>query len=127
MLLQKKNIVLVFSKWKDRGTKCVNIISNFHDTSVVHRKDHFGNKHLIKCPISIVDYNKYMGGVDHFDQFHSFYNISWKSRRWWMKIFYYFLDASIVNSYILYKVTSDLHDPKSSKLTHYVKILAKLL
>lgn len=68
LLLQKKNIVLVFSKWKDRGTKCVNIISNFHDTSVVHRKDHFGNKHLIKCPISIVDYNKYMGGVDHFDR-----------------------------------------------------------
>lgn len=112
---------LSVSKWKDRGTKCVNVISNLHDTSVigvVHRKDHFGNKHLIKCPNSIVDYNKYMGGVDHFDQFHSFYNISWKSRRWWMKIFYYLLDASIVNSYILYKVTSDLHDPKSSKLTH---------
>lgn len=44
-----------------------------------------------------------MGGVDHFDQLHSAYNISWKSRRWWLKLFYYCLDAAIVNSFILYQ------------------------
>lgn len=44
-----------------------------------------------------------MGGVDHFDQFLSTYSISWKSRRWWVKIFYYLVDSAIVNSYILYK------------------------
>lgn len=112
---------LSVSKWKDRGVKCVNVVSNMHDSQIINsvtRKDNRGDKHLVKCPISIVDYNKYMGGVDHFDQFHSFYNISWKSRRWWVKIFYYLLDASVVNSYILYKVTNDLHDPKASKFTH---------
>lgn len=41
-----------------------------------------------------------MRGVDHFDQYHSAYNTSWKSRRWWIKILYYLLDAAIVNVFI---------------------------
>lgn len=44
-----------------------------------------------------------MGGVDKFDQLLAVYNISWKSRRWWLKIFYYMLGCCIVNSYIYYK------------------------
>lgn len=48
----------------------------------------------------ILDYNAYMGGVDKLYQLFSIYNISWKSRRWWFKIFYYMVDCIIVNSYI---------------------------
>ncbi|CAI6348589.1 unnamed protein product [Macrosiphum euphorbiae] len=112
---------ITISKWKDRGKKCVNVISNMHDGSCigsVSRRDNLGVKQVVKAPAAIVDYNKYMGGVDHFDQFHSYYNVAWKSRRWWLKIFYYLLDASIVNSFVLYQTTSNLHDPKSSKYTH---------
>jgi len=38
-----------------------------------------------------------MGSVDMFDQLLAVYSISWKSRRWWLKIFYYLLDCCIVN------------------------------
>ncbi|XP_015375252.1 PREDICTED: piggyBac transposable element-derived protein 4-like, partial [Diuraphis noxia] len=91
---------ITISKWKDRGKKCVNVISNMHGGSCigsVYRRDNLGVKQVVKAPAAIVDYNKYMGGVDHFDQFHSYYNVAWKSRRWWLKIFYYLLDACIVN------------------------------
>lgn len=40
---------------------------------------------VLKAPTSIVDYNKYMGSVDHFDQYHSYYNVVWKSRHGGLK------------------------------------------
>lgn len=57
----------------------------------------------MKCSVGISDYNKHMGGVDKFDQYMANYSISQKSRRWWLKLFYYMIDTAIVNSFILYK------------------------
>lgn len=59
-----------------------------------------------------------MGGVDRFDQLLAAYAVSWKSRRWWMKVFYYLLDAAIVNSYIIYRETAKLVLPRSKVLSH---------
>jgi len=50
-----------------------------HDGSCigsVSRRDNLGVKQVVKAPAAIVDYNNYMGGVDHFDQFHSYYNVA---------------------------------------------------
>lgn len=95
-------------RWKDRGKKPVTVISNMHDgssTEIVNRKNSKGEKVPIECPKSIADYNKFMGGVDRFDQYMATYSISQKSRRWWLKLFYYMLDTSIVNSYLLFKTS----------------------
>ena len=43
-----------------------------------------------------------MGGVDRFDQRRELYSVSRRSRRWWLRIFYFTLDASLVNAYALY-------------------------
>lgn len=58
-----------------------------------------------------------MGGVDLFDQLHANYSIDWKSRRWWLKLLSYFIDASVVNAYILYKIHVR---PNRSPKTHLV-------
>lgn len=108
------------TKWKDRGLKSVVIVSNMHNpenSSTVERKDKCGNKQTVTCPTPVSDYNMYMGGVDRFDQLMQVYSISWKSRRWWMKIFYYLLDASIVNSYILYKETIKIVSTKEKPMS----------
>ena len=47
-------------------------------------------------------YNQCMGGVDHNDQNFSYYAINRKSRRWWLRIFYHFLDVAVVNAHCLY-------------------------
>lgn len=76
--------------------------------------------------ISTIYYYKYMGGVDHFYQLLECYNITWKSRRWWIKLFYYFFDATIVNSYIMYTTTVKLTSNREKPSTHlmYRSLLA---
>lgn len=111
------------SKWKARGSKCVLVASNMHNPvegTFVSRKNKEGEKEQVQCPKSIHDYNKYMGGVDHFDHLMACYSISQKSRRWWLKIFYFLVDASIVNSYILYKTTLKLSNNREKPLTHLI-------
>ena len=59
---------------------------------------------LIKRPISIKEYNKYMGGVDIADQKRLF----WESRihklsRWWIRVFFYYVDVGTVNAMVLYR------------------------
>ena len=50
-----------------------------------------------------LDYNKNMGAVDRHDQLVRNYAIDRKSRRWWVRMFVNFLDAIMVNAYIIYK------------------------
>lgn len=99
---------------------------NAQAKSYVKRTNKEGKRDIVPCPESVKDYNAYMGGVDHFDQLHATYNISWKSRRWWIKIFYYCIDSCIVNSYILYKETLKQCSPNTKPLTQlkYRSLLA---
>ena len=46
-------------------------------------------------------YNKFMGGVDLADQLRRSYSISWKSKKWWRRIFFFVIDQAICNAYIL--------------------------
>ncbi|KAB0804596.1 hypothetical protein PPYR_01566 [Photinus pyralis] len=92
------------TKWKDK--RAVFLISNFHnpqDTTTVKRKARNGSIEDVPCPIMLTDYNAHMNAVDKFDQKKSSYEIDRKSRKWWHRIFFYFVDACIVNSYIIYE------------------------
>ena len=51
----------------------------------------------------ISEYNKFMRGVDLFNQRISCYSIDRKSKRNWIRIFIYFLEASLSNAFICYK------------------------
>ncbi|KAJ8948967.1 hypothetical protein NQ318_022991 [Aromia moschata] len=44
-----------------------------------------------------------MGCVDTADMLKSYYAIERKSRKWWHRLFWHFLDTSIVNAFILFK------------------------
>nr|CAH7740636.1 unnamed protein product [Callosobruchus chinensis] len=90
---------------------------DYKSTTHVLRTNKVGQRESVPCPEAISDYNRYMGGVDRFDQYHANYSISWKSRRWWMKIFYYLVDASIVNSYVLYRETLKKKNPSAKPLS----------
>ena len=51
----------------------------------------------------VADYNQYMLGVDKLDQLVSYYSFLHKSVKWWRKVFFWLLEASVVNSYVIYK------------------------
>ena len=103
------------SKWMDRGKKAVCIASSMHDPrkmTTAQRTNRHGEKETVPCPEAIASYNKCMGGVDKFDQYLSLYGIGWKSRRWWLRIFYYFVDCSIINAFIVYEENCKLQKKK---------------
>ena len=54
-------------------------------------------------PVVVVDYNKYMLGVDKLDQLCSYYSFLHKSVKWWRKVFFWLLEVGVVNSYVIHK------------------------
>jgi hypothetical protein len=86
----------------------------------------FGNqpKKILPIPKIIDDYNHYMGGVDIADQLRSNYIIQFPVRRTWYPLFFWMLDTSIVNSYLIYKIK---HEKKVSHKEFRIKILWSLI
>lgn len=93
-----------FMKWVDK--RIVTIASNFHDPSqtvTVDRKKKTGDVETVACPVALIDYNSNMGYVDKADMMKSTYQINRKSKKWWPRILWHFVDVAVVNSFIIYK------------------------
>lgn len=100
---QTSNTGIRWIKWMDK--KCVYFLSNYHDpreTTTVNRRQKDGSLMLIDCPVMCSDYNKYMGFVDNADRLLSTYKIDRKSKRWWLRIFWHFVDLCVTNAYIIH-------------------------
>lgn len=110
----KKNVG--FAVWKD--TKQVNVVSTaFHpkEKRNCNRTQKDGSKKSIRCPLLIPEYTKRMGGVDRFDQLRTHYAVGRRSRKWWTRIFYFFIDVAITNAYLIYKTNTRVHSVMSQK------------
>ena len=113
-------------QWHDK--RVVSILTTVHSASpvAVERRSRraSGGREQVEKPEAIVEYNKYMGGVDKGDQLLSYYGFPHRTVKWWKRAFYYLLDVAIINSYILYCKTV-----KGRHLTHeqYRISLAKQL
>ena len=93
--------------WKDnKVVPLVNNISDPNRQSMVPHRNKDGTRSQISCPESVKQYNAFMGGVDMFDSRWKTYSCSRKSKKWWMRLFYFLLDSTVTNAYILYKETS---------------------
>ena len=70
--------------------------------SVTSRRERVSSK-----PAVVNSYNHSMNSVDIADQLTVFYSFVRKTRKWWRKLFFYLLEVSVVNSYLLYKQAVD--------------------
>ena len=107
-------------KWQDK--RPVFVARNLYDpreTETVIRTQKDGSKQNVNCPKMVSEYNKFMRGVDLFDQRISSYSIDRKSKRNWIRIFVYFLQASLSNAFICY------NDLSASNMT-YIEFLASV-
>ena len=66
---------------------------------------------LASKSLVVHEYNFSMNGVDKADQFTVYYFIR-RSKKWWRKLFFWLFEVAVVNSYILYKLST------SSPSTH---------
>lgn len=79
--------------WRDK--KYVSLISTFHNNFdlVDSGKTTRADIPILK-PQPVLDYNKYMGGVDKSDQILHYYNAERKAMKWYKKFFFHLVDVS---------------------------------
>ena len=72
----------------------------------------------IPRPLSIANYNKYMGGVDLADmrRLHCNSTIMCQNR-WWLKLFFYLLDVGTSNALVLFNESAKMRTPTDGTYT----------
>lgn len=112
----------VVCAWRDKKAKqFVALISSVYKNEVINRQR---KNESIRIPLMIASYNESMGAVDRFDQFTGYYSIvSRKSYKWWKKVFFWLLEAFVVNSCILYNNSGR---PKLTLLQFKRSLISKL-
>ena len=116
---------LTTTVWQDNKPVC--IMATNSDPTVgenVKRKMRDGTSSQFPCPSSVVQYNKFMGGVDYNYQLRGYYHVRLKSKKFYKYIFWYILDVTITNSFIL---TNHYTDCKIQDMKTYRTQLAKAL
>jgi hypothetical protein len=63
-------------------------------------------RHLVNVPAMISSYQTHMRGVDLLDQRVGYYMPLLRSRKWWRREFFYLLQVSVHNAYILAKAAN---------------------
>ncbi|XP_043487956.1 piggyBac transposable element-derived protein 4 [Polistes fuscatus] len=113
--------------WKDkRVVTCLTTRGNTGMTTVkrITRGD---VDIMVKKPNIILNYIKYMGGVDRTDQYASNYCFLRKSLKWWRKLFFWGMEISLVNSYLLYKIEKTKRGEKPLSHLRFLKTLVEQL
>lgn len=108
---QTKDGKMVATVWRDK--KHVYNLNTYYDPFTNQREDKVKRRQRdeegkwrnmeLACPKAIVEFNKYMGGVDRHDHLRSSYSLQRTSTRWWTYFCWFAIDMAIINSYLLYK------------------------
>lgn len=111
--------------WKDKR-----IVSFFStsDSAGFMTKSRFlrGGEQDVNKPKVVVNYTKSMDSVDRADQYASSYCFL-KSLKWWWKMFFWGMEISSINSYILYKSVKKSKNEKPLSRLKFVKRLVDQL
>ena len=95
-------------------------------TKSIRRKKGDGSSIDVECPVSIVDYNQYMGGVDRGDQYMQYYRCHIKSHKSYKHLFWYVFDVCVLNAFILSRYSPTIH-PISSYLSFRKQLANELI
>jgi uncharacterized protein YhbP (UPF0306 family) len=63
-----------------------------------------------------------MGFVDKADMLKVLYEVNRKSRKWWHRIFWYILDVTVVNAFIIYR--EQTNDMKTNLMKFRLSLVA---
>ena len=85
--------------WRDKGKPTI-MISTAYGGTITGRRGVIREK-----PLVVDHYNQYMGGVDIADHLGCYYSFGRRTVKWWRKLLFWLLEVSVVNAYILYRLT----------------------
>uniref|UniRef100_A0AAR2KQS2 PiggyBac transposable element-derived protein domain-containing protein n=1 Tax=Pygocentrus nattereri TaxID=42514 RepID=A0AAR2KQS2_PYGNA len=77
----------------------------------------------IQRPFSVKLYNQHMGGVDLMDQCVAMYPHRRRNKRWYIRVFFHFLDVTTVNAWLLYRMSGN----EAKGLLHFKASIAHAL
>jgi len=102
-IFRRKNDILV-QVWQSK--KEVSLISSIHSAEMKESNnvDRIKRQKIIK-PNALIDYNKYMKGVDRADQYLSYYSILRKTVKWTKRLAMYMMNCAFFNAYVVYNST----------------------
>ena len=92
---------------KRKDNKVVTMLSSDRGVQPTGRVERYSKetkkKEYVTCPSVILTYNSNMGGIDKSDMLVQLYKTPMKSKRWYLRLFAYCIDVSIVNAWLLYR------------------------
>ena len=101
----EKNSMIRIVRWLDN--RAVQLASNFAYIEPLIKCRRYSKKERkyleILHPNIVKLYNSSMGGVDLFDMLQNLYRLHHKSKKWYMRIFFWILGTSVINAWLLYR------------------------
>ena len=114
---------LVVLKWKDKRDVSVLTTKHSDEMQPVSRK---GGLEFVNKPMCVIEYNKYMGGVDLKDQLLETFLLERKRQKaWYKKLFNHLVNTAVLNAYILYCKAGNKKDHLLFRINLVNKIIAK--
>ena len=102
-LWRRKGDTLILA-WMDK--RCVCAISTIHAARMKNVKYNFQNT-LVQKPETVIEYNKYMYGVDLSDQLVAGISPLRKSLKWWRKLAIHLINVAATNAFVICKKFGD--------------------
>ena len=123
VLARRQGPVMVL-KWFDKRE--VVMLSTKHTSAMekVKIKIFSGSCYKHK-PIAVIDYNKYMSGVDMIGQMIQYYKFNRRTVKWWKKLFFHLVSLALVNAQKLYNLQKIKEGQKTLDLFHFVSSLVE--
>ena len=92
-------------KWMDN--RSVALLSTFASAEPLGECKRYDKKEkkciMVPCPAIVHEYNQFMGGVDLMDALFALYHIHTRSKKYYHKFLFHFLDVTVVNCWLLYR------------------------
>merc|ERR1719378_369206 len=113
MSMTEDDCRLFAAYWGDVGN--VKLMSNFHGPAFAklwRREKGKRDKAERDAPTVAIEYNLYMGGTDGFDFYRGMRSTRRASKKWWHTLFYFYLDAAMINAWVLHKYLCKKEDRK---------------
>ena len=102
----ENNPNLTITAWRD--TKVVRFAATNAQANLTCKTQCRTGRHYIEIyqPHAASLYGQFMGGVDNFDHLRERYRSGRQGKKAWKYLFWFLIDCALVNSYILYRKTS---------------------
>ena len=92
-------------RWKD--SKVVTILSTDLGVNPVSSFSRYCTEikklEEVQCPAVVKSYNANIGGIDKSDMLVHLHHTPMKSKRWYLRLFAYAIDISLINAWIIYR------------------------